>query len=218
MRGTTEGNQLIMMWKHNSKLRNNATGGECDEINVIKVEKESSTTTNGNVLYYYRVVEPDGAMDLCQKIDVLNSAMRMVQFTYNLPTPPPIHLHIHTEGGDIMSGLALFDKISSNPVPIYTYCEGMVASAGTLLSVAGAKRFITKNSCMLIHQLQGELWGNYEKLKDEAQNTDLLMGLIRKIYNQRTQMADPLIDEILKHDLYMSSDVCLAHGLVDEVI
>jgi ATP-dependent Clp endopeptidase proteolytic subunit ClpP len=207
-----------MMWKYNGKLKNNASGGECGEITVIKAERDTSDTTNSNVLYFYRVVEPDGVMDLCQKIDALSTAMRMVQITYNLPAPPPIHLHIHTEGGDIMSGLALFDKISRNPVPIYTYCEGMVASAGTLLSVAGAKRYITANSCMLIHQLQGELWGNYEKLKDEAQNTELLMGLIRKIYNQRTKMSDSLIDEILKHDLYMSSDICLAHGLVDEIL
>jgi len=204
-----------MIWKHERKTSNSLNVIEIDDS---KHDKESNQLFENNVIYFYKDVDSSSVYNLSQKIDAVSSQMRILQVVYNLPKPPPIHLHIHTYEGEIMSALALADKISSSEVPIYTYCEGLVASAGTLFSVVGAKRFITKNTCMLIHQLHDELWGNYEKLKDESRNVDLLMTSIKKIYKEKTKMEDSLIDEILKHDLYMSSDICLERGLVDKIL
>ena len=56
--------------------------------------------------------------------------------------------------------------IKRSPIPIYTYVEGVVASAATIISIAGKKRFMTPNSMLMIHQQN--IWlgnrGNSEEI------------------------------------------------------
>ena len=73
----------------------------------------------------------------------------------------PIKLYITSNGGYVYQVFSIIDTIKSLVVPVHTICKGFVASAGTLLSLAGEKRFITKNSYMLIHELRAGTWGKY---------------------------------------------------------
>ena len=70
-------------------------------------------------------------------------------FKFNIELPP-IKLYITSEGGLVYQVFSLIDTIQNLRVPVHTICKGFVASAGTLLSLAGKKRFITENSYMLI--------------------------------------------------------------------
>ena len=60
--------------------------------------------------------------------------------------PKPIYLHITTNGGDLLAGFFGYDKIKNSKIPINTIIEGCVASAGSLLSMAGQNRYMTANS------------------------------------------------------------------------
>lgn len=73
----------------------------------------------------------------------------------------PIKLYITSNGGYVYQVFSIIDTIKSLVVPVHTICRGFVASAGTLLSLAGEKRFITENSYMLIHELRAGTWGKY---------------------------------------------------------
>ena len=53
----------------------------------------------------------------------------------------PIELHIHSGGGDLFAGLAAIDTIQALKSPIHTYVQGSVASAASLMSICGTKRF-----------------------------------------------------------------------------
>jgi len=132
--------------------------------------------------------------------------------------PPPIELHIHSEGGSAFSGMAAMDAIMRCKTPIHTYVDGSAASAATLMSVAGAKRFINKNSFILIHQLSTFVAGKYEEFKDEIRNQELLMNTIRQTYKERSKMTEEQITELLKHDLWLDAKTALEYGLVDEIV
>ena len=75
-----------------------------------------------------------------------------------------------------------------------------------------------KHSFMLIHQLSSGMWGNYESLKDQMENNDLLMETIRNIYTENTKIPKRILNQILKKDLWFDAEACLKHGLVDEII
>ena len=60
-----------------------------------------------------------------------------------------IEFHIQTNGGAILPTLPIVDLIKTSPIPINTYIEGYCASAGTLLSVVGNKRYMRKNSLLI---------------------------------------------------------------------
>lgn len=130
----------------------------------------------------------------------------------------PIKLYISTHGGSVYQVLGAFDSIKNMQVPVHTICKGFVASAGTILSLAGEKRFITKNSYMLIHQLRSGMWGKFEELKDDFENCQTLMTHLKKIYIENTKLTETELDEILKKDISWSAEICLEKGLVDEII
>ena len=172
----------------------------------------------GNRLYFYSDVTRDSIYILNRQIDELTKQLQIVQIQFNLPEPPPIELHISSEGGEVFSALSTVDKIINNPIPIVTHCEGIVASAATLMSVVGKKRTISKNACMLVHQVSGGLWGNYQEFKDEMQNMDLIMRILKNIYLKHTKFSEKDLEEMLKHDLVLNPDDCFNLGLVDTII
>jgi ATP-dependent Clp endopeptidase proteolytic subunit ClpP len=130
----------------------------------------------------------------------------------------PIKLYISSHGGSVYEVLGAFDSIRNMSVPVHTICKGFVASAGTILSLAGTKRFITQNSYMLIHQLRSAMWGKYEELNDDFENCKTLMKHLKKIYVENTNLSEIELDDILKKDISWSAEICLEKGLVDEII
>ena len=91
------------------------------------------------------------------------------------------------------------------------------ASAATIISVAGHRRFITGNSHMLIHQISSSFWGKMNEFEDEMQNLSLLTKYIMKIYKDNTNLTVKKMKDIFKKDLWMPADECLKMGLVDEI-
>ena len=92
------------------------------------------------------------------------------------------------------------------------------ASAGTLLSLAGKKRYITENSYMLIHELRSGTWGKYSQMAEDIENSRDLMTHIRDYYVKYTNMSADELDEQLKRDVCWNAATCLEKGLVDEII
>lgn len=209
-----------MKWKSSTKKSQDENDGE-SEIRIVTPfvgNRENSGEPQGNKIYFYTDVTKDSILNLNRQIDELSKQMKLLQYMYKLPEPLPIELCISSDGGEVFPALSVVDKISQNEVPIHTYCEGVVASAATLISVVGKKRYMTKNSCMLIHQITSGLWGSYFEFKDEVQNLELTMEIIKRVYLQNTKYDEKTLEELLKHDLYLDAEECLKAGLIDAII
>lgn len=128
----------------------------------------------------------------------------------------PIYLHINSFGGSVFDAMTAIDAIQSCKVPVYTIIEGSTASAGTLISIVGVKRFMRPNAHMLIHQLSSGFWGKMSELTDEFENNTLLMNKIKNLYKDYASIPRKDLAEILKHDLWWDFDKCKKYGLVDE--
>ena len=132
--------------------------------------------------------------------------------------PKPITLYITTNGGYVYQVFSAIDTIRGMTVPVHTVCKGFVASAGTLLSLAGKKRFITESSYMLIHELRAGHWGKYTHLSESLENCKQLMEHIKSFYLGKTKITSEELDEQLKKDICWNAETCLEKGLVDEII
>ncbi len=137
------------------------------------------------------------------------------KFTVNLPE---IRLYITSNGGSVHQVFSAIDTIQEMRVPVHTICKGFVASAGTLLSLAGEKRYITENSYMLIHELRSGVWGKYTYMVENMENSKQVMEHIKSYYLKRTKISKEELDEQLKKDIIWDAQVCLEKGLVDEII
>ena len=132
--------------------------------------------------------------------------------------PKPIKLFITSNGGIIYHVFSAIDTIRSMKIPVHTYVKGFAASAATLLSLAGKKRFITENSYMLIHEIRSGTWGKFTHLCESVENSKQLMEHIKNWYIKRTKLTVEELDEQLKKDICWNSQMCLEKGLVDEII
>jgi ATP-dependent Clp endopeptidase proteolytic subunit ClpP len=132
--------------------------------------------------------------------------------------PKPITLYITSNGGYVYQVFGMIDTIRGMKIPVHTVCKGFVASAGTLLSLAGKKRYITENSYMLIHELRAGHWGKFTHLSESLDNSKQLMEQIKSYYVSKTKMSLEELDEQLKKDVCWNAKICLDKGLVDEII
>ena len=131
--------------------------------------------------------------------------------------PDPIYLHIMSYGGSILAAMSAIDAIKNSKIPIYTVIDGFAASAGTMMSVMGKKRYMTSHSYALIHQLSSSAWGTMQTLIDSHENHKMFMERIKKIYIEKTKLTPEELEEQLKHDIWWDIDTCIAKGLVDEI-
>ena len=178
---------------------------------------EKHISVHENKIYFYSNVNRESVVELNKKISEIES--KSLTLSNNLDiSPPPIKIFINSGGGSITAGISSMDTILRTKVPVHTYVDGFCASAATFLSIVGTKRFISKNSYMLIHQLSSQFWGKYSELEDQKQNLDLMMDTIRNTYKEYTKVPTEQIDEILKHDLFWDAETCKTLGLVDEIV
>ena len=183
-------------------------GGEANEKHI---------SVQDNKIYFYSGVNRNACCELNKKMSELEA--KALTLSYNLDMEaPPVKLFINSGGGNIVSGIASMDTILRSKVPVHTYVDGFSASAATFLTVVGTKRYMSRNSYMLVHQLSTQFWGTYSNFEDEKQNLDLMMKNIKNIYKEYTKIPMKKLNEILKHDLMWDANTCLKYGMIDEII
>lgn len=173
-----------------------------------------------NHIYFRDDVDYETINKLGKLIEMINNEYKSLGSSLSsniIIQPKPIYLHICSHGGLLLAGLLGCDMILNSKIPIYTIVEGIVASAATLLSIVGKKRYMTSNGFMLIHQLSSNIKGNFEQLKDEFENNTMLMDRIKSLYLQYTKISVKRLNYILKHDKFLDYDEARKYNLVDEL-
>jgi ATP-dependent Clp protease, protease subunit len=206
--------RVVMMRRQESKKR------KSDEDPFEKIRsfmgRDHSIDVENNHIYFYTDVDEDSCLELNRKINNLNKSLLKYAIEYDCE-PPNIYLHISSYGGCLFSAFSVVDTIKNSRVPIVSIIEGKAASAATIISMVCHKRYMSKNSFMLIHQLSSFSMGKYEALKDDFMNDTKLMELIYKLYREHTSLSDKEIKKCLQRDIWWDSAECLKAGLVDSL-
>ena len=129
----------------------------------------------------------------------------------------PIHLHIQSGGGELLPALYTADLIASIPSPVHTYVDGFCASAATLLAVCGQRRYMSRHSVVMVHELSSSYSGQYADLIQSTRNTEILMEQMLNIYNERTHMDEEQLRSLLSVDRYLDAPTCLKLGMIDRI-
>jgi len=184
----------------------------------INADKDDYNTvdTQDNKIFFYSGVSRPKVLKLNKAIDNLNTTNAMRQASHGIDIP--IRIHINSYGGSVFAGLAAVDYIKTSKAEVHTIIDGCAASAATLMSVVADKRYMHRNACMLIHQLSGAMWGKFASMKDDMENSEMLMKKIKNIYKEHTTIPDDILEEILMRDIWWEAETCLKYGLIDEII
>lgn len=212
--------------KHIKDTRDNDSDYDSDNEDSFKFpnlfkEEHERIYLKKNHLYFHNGVD-EKSVDLVKKLmrEYLDKYIKTKNKSSSVIfTPKPLFLHIYSPGGDVHAGLSLYDFIIeyAKTIPVYTIVEGLAASAATIISIAGTKKFITPNSYMLIHQLSTYMRGNFEQIKDEFGNCEKIMKQLKEIYALHTNLNRKQLSDILKRDVNWDAEDCKKYGLIDEI-
>jgi len=131
-----------------------------------------------------------------------------------------INVYIHSPGGSVTAGLAIYDTMQFVKCDVATYCLGQAASMGALLLCAGTKgkRHCLPNSRVMIHQPWGGAQGTASDIHIQAKEILKLKDQLNKIMAFHTGQTVETIEKATDRDNFMSAEESRAFGLVDDVI
>ena len=130
-----------------------------------------------------------------------------------------IMFYINSPGGQVSSGLAIYDTMQMISAPVSTVAVGMTASFGTLLLLAGTKgkRYALPNATIHMHQPLGGVQGQASDIEIEAREILRKKSLMNGIIQKHTVMTPEQIERYTDRDFYMTADKAKDLGLIDTV-
>ncbi len=188
-----------------------------DIFKMLKGPQNVNCYTIDNNIYFNDDVTMESIGHLNKELRSLQNKLLIQSIKLGVE-PAPIKLHITTYGGSIHAAFSAIGCIKSSKVPVHTICDGYVASAGTMISVCGTKRYIHRHTNMLIHELRSSMWGKFSDMEEEFGNLKKMMNKIKDLYVEHSKLKKKDLDGILKKDQDWDAEECLASGLVDEII
>lgn len=135
---------------------------------------------------------------------------------------PEINLYLSTYGGVVYEGLAIYDLIKSltKTYTVNIKVVGKAMSCGIFALQAGTKRYGSKNSTYLYHDISGFKVGKLEDIKESTEEWKRLRDKVDDIILSRTKITREMLDETVKckKDWFMDAETALELGVIDEII
>jgi ATP-dependent Clp protease protease subunit len=131
-----------------------------------------------------------------------------------------ISIYINSPGGDVYSGLAIYDTMQFIKPEITTICFGVAMSMGSLLLTAGTKgkRLALPNSRILVHQPSAGFEGQSTDIEIHAREIIDMRRRIDAIYAKHTGQPQEQVHTDLERDRFFRADQAVEYGLIDRVI
>ena len=131
-----------------------------------------------------------------------------------------ISMYIHSPGGGISAGLAIYDTMQLSRCDIATICVGECASMPTVLLAAGTKgkRYALPHSTIHMHQARGGATGQAADIEIHAREVIRRNQLIREILAQHTGQSVERIAHDTDRDYFMDAQSAKEYGIIDEIL
>jgi ATP-dependent Clp protease, protease subunit len=132
----------------------------------------------------------------------------------------PIELYINSPGGEVSSGLAIYDLIRMVKPEVKTISAGLTASIATIILVGGSKgkRLSWPNSRILIHQPLGGIRGQATDVEIHAREILKIKDKVNQILADHTGQPVKKIEKDTNRDYWMSANEAKEYGIVDQIL
>ncbi len=159
---------------------------------------------------------------LGEEVDANSASVIVAQLLFLEAEDPEkdIHLYINSPGGEITSGMAIYDTMNYIKCDVATICVGMAASMGAFLLAGGAKgkRQALPNAEIMIHQPSGGSRGQATEIEIAAKHILRTREKLNTILAENTGKPIEKISEDTERDNWMTAQEALDYGIIDSVI
>jgi len=130
----------------------------------------------------------------------------------------PIVIWINSPGGSIYDGFAIIDSMLSIGSPVVTVVQGKACSMAAIISIFGDKRYISKNSVWMAHDVACGNWDYVTKVKDRFANSEKLQSKAFTMLRDNTKLTEQDLEKARHGELWLDAEECLKKGIVEEII
>ena len=152
--------------------------------------------------------------------DVANIIQAQLLFLASQDSEADITMYLNTPGGQVSSGLAIYDTMQLVQPSVATVCTGMAASMGAVLLCAGekGKRSALPHSRVLIHQPLGGAQGQATEILIAAREIEKIRGELFGIIAAHSGQPVEKVAADGERDFWMSAQEAKDYGMVDEIL
>ena len=152
--------------------------------------------------------------------DVANIIMAQLLFLSSSDSAADISLYLNTPGGQVSSGLGIYDTMQIIQPDVATICTGMAASMGSVLLCAGAKgkRSALPHARVLIHQPLGGAQGQASDILIAAKEIEKIREDLFGIIASHTGQSISKVAADGDRDYWMNAEEAKAYGMIDEIL
>lgn len=151
-----------------------------------------------------------------------NELIKQLMYLERQDSGKEITLYINSPGGEVISGLAVYDLISLMKSPVRTVCTGTAASMGAILFLAGKKREMLPHTRLMIHDpsfVGGSIGGKKShELRHELEKLDEVREALAKIIAEKTGRPLDEIYDVTSDDTFYSAEEAITFGLATEIM
>ena len=152
--------------------------------------------------------------------EISNLVVAQMLFLESEDTSNDIHLYINTPGGDVASGLAIYDTMQYVKPNISTICVGQASSMGAILLAGGTKkkRFSLPHARIMIHQPLAGVHGAASDISIHAREILKVRERLNTILAEHTGQPLERLQTDTDRDFFMTPAEALEYGIIDEIM
>ncbi len=131
-----------------------------------------------------------------------------------------VTMYINSPGGEVTSGLALYDVMQAVSMPVRTVCVGLAASMASVLFAGGTKREMLPHAAVMIHDplISGGVSGSALRIQTVSEDLMRTRALIAEILAKHSGHTMDEIYEKTANDTYFYGEDAVRYGLADSII
>lgn len=163
-----------------------------------------------------RIIYVDGSIDDALAKDVIDKLLRLDTLNHD-----DIVMYINSNGGNVSSGLAIYDTMNMIKSKVSTVCIGKCFSMASVLLVNGAKgkRYILPNAEVMIHEVSSISVGKVGEMQNNLEHSrDLNHKLFKILAEKSNRTYNQIKNEATGKDLWLSASKALQYGIIDKIL
>lgn len=128
-----------------------------------------------------------------------------------------VTLHIHSYGGEVVEGLAIYNAILRHSAGVTVQIDGIAASMASVIALAGSPVKMAENGYLMIHNPANIAMGDAEEMRKSADLLDKMRDTLSGIYVAKTGLPEEEIIEMMDAETWMTAAEAHEKGFIDEI-
>lgn len=168
---------------------------------------------------WYKIKAADDVAEvfIYDAIDIFGVDAEMFVRDLKQITAPKIRVRLNTPGGSVFDGMAIFNALKSHGAEIETQIDGLAASMGSVIALAGDTVKMSENAFYMIHDPFGIAVGTAEEMRKTADLLDKVGDQITSIYAKKTGLELSELGEMMDAETWFTAEEALDAGFIDEI-